>query len=169
MKRTRKWSFVAQEAQRLAALGLTPYAIAKRLGVNASTVTRWKHAGKLDVKLQPRKPTRQKVPNPPRGTKTPESWAIQVRADYDLDPTDDQLVTLAQQALELAFNMAEAPAVRLAASARFQAIEKRLSLRLRSTEDEKPEAETPVERPAPQPRPVRAGGDPRALFAVVPK
>lgn len=160
MKRTRKWAFVAQEAQRLAALGLTPLEIAAQIGVRKSTVNRWFQSGKL---TRAKRPVHRSANIP----KAPAEWAKQVRADYALNSTDDQLVTLAQQALELAYNMAEQPSTRLAASARFQSIEKRLGLALRAgMGDQKPES-SQDQKPAERPVIRRSGVDPRGVLQAL--
>jgi len=174
MKRTRKWGFVRQEAARLADLGLAPSLIAKRLGVDKSSVTRWIAAGKLKA---PTKRTRR-FPSPPasgaevaRNPKSPAEWAAAVRAEYQLDATDDQLVTLGESALLLSRDMDAKAHVRLAAAARFQAIAKQLALvaRVEAGVEAPPEPVQAPEQPA-RPRPVpqrRLSGDPRALLQVV--
>lgn len=153
MKRTRKWSFVAQEAARLSGLGLRPADIARSLGVHAATVGRWIKAGKL---------TRGKraVLEVPQA---PEEWAASVRLAYDLDATDDQLVTAAQAALELSRNMVEGPATRLSAMGRFQSLVKQLALVTRQAEAEKPETVKPAARVLA----VRSGVDPRNVLQAV--
>lgn len=168
MKRTRKWGFVAQEAGRLAALGLAPKDIAIKLGVNKSSVTRWMAAGRL-------KSTRGRTLRPPSSTapplrppKTPDAWAQDIRRSYDLDATDDQLVAIAESALALTLNMAETPQIRLQAAGRFQAIVKQLALVARSGVDTKPtslESQAAAKKP-----PVRRhAGDPRVLMMAVAK
>jgi hypothetical protein len=129
VKRTRKWAFVEQEAKRLAGLGLTPLQIAKRIGVNKSTVTRWVASGKLDMKATIRL----------SGTgQNPAQWASTVRKDYALDATDEQLVTIAESALAMTLDPSLAAHVRMNAAGRFQAIVRQLSLVTRA-------ADTPVE------------------------
>jgi hypothetical protein len=159
MKRTRKWAFVAQEALRLAALGLSPYAIAKRLDLSPSTVTRWKHAGKLG---QPKgkRAKRGKAPT------DPAKWAAEVRQAYALDVTDDELVTLGERALVASYDPLVPLSTQLAAMGRFQAIAKQLNLVARSAEQAPPaEPEKKVEPPR---RMVRAGGvDPRNVLQAV--
>lgn len=155
MKRTRKWSFVAQEAERLAGLGLSPAEISRQLGVNRSTVNRWMKAGKL-TRGQPRRYSSE-VPT------APVEWAAAVRRDYALDATDEQLVTCAQQALEVSYNMAETSATRMNAMGRFQAIVKQLALVTRHPE-EKPEPEKKPERPVIQ---RRSGVDPRGVLQAL--
>jgi plasmid maintenance system antidote protein VapI len=123
MRRTRKWAFVAQEAIRLAALGLAPSEIAKRLGVNKSTVTRWIASGKLTRAAPPRAPDLS-----PHVHKSPDEWAAAVREAYDLDATDDQLVVLAETALRLSLDLKLTAAVRMTAAGRFQALVKQLAL-----------------------------------------
>ncbi|MGE0362814.1 MAG: hypothetical protein AB7R67_19025 [Vicinamibacterales bacterium] len=162
MKRTRKWQFIGQEAQRLASLGMSLSDIGRKLDVRKSTVSRWVSSGKLTRPA----PGAAKAP-PTKGrskVQTPEQWAASVRADYALDATDEQLVTAGQQALELAFNMAETPATRLNAMGRFQAIVKQLALGLSDRKVAEPEA-PPTPRPVPMVR--RSGVDPRQLLSAV--
>lgn len=164
MKRTRKWTFVAQEAIRLATLGLSPKEIAKRLGVNRSSVTRWMQSGKLASK-RPVKPL--KSSNQRRRTKKPSEWAAAVRSDYQLDETDDQLVGLAEQALTLSLDPNVPANTRITAAGRFQAIVRQLALVARG--EDKPGAVTPPAPEAPpRPEPVQRV-DPRRLLMVVNK
>jgi hypothetical protein len=177
MSRTRKWALVAQEAVRLAALGLSPFDIAKRLDVNKSTVTRWMATGKL-ARTQGRQASRPEAPAiGPSAGQTPSEWAKSVRDEYKLDVTDDQLVNLAELALELSLNKTVAPHVRMAAAGRFQALVRQLALVARSNEHQggEPVAPTPPPEPttkrAAGPRPPRRPGtDPRrGLMALVAK
>jgi hypothetical protein len=130
MRRTRKWAFVAQEAKRLADLGLSGYAIAKRLDVAESSVSRWVKAGKLVLRSGKGGDlaTERGVIAARCERYTPEQWAATVRADYALDATDDQLVTMAESALLLARDPGAVPTFRLQAMGRFQAIVKQLAL-----------------------------------------
>lgn len=171
MKRTRKWSFVAQEATRLADLGLSALEIGRRLGVNKSTVTRWMAQGKIARTRSTKRAGSS--PTPPEGTrptKSPEDWAKSVREDYALDATDEQLVTLGEEALRLSLNLTVAPHVRMTAAGRFQAIVRQLALVTRG--DRQPaQPETPAVPSAPE-KPVRqvvrrSGGDPRKLLMAV--
>jgi hypothetical protein len=132
IRRTRKWSFVAQEAARLAALGLSPLDISKRLDVNKSTVTRWMKTGKLARTQRVATPKPDPPPVEAHITKTPSEWAKSVRAEYNLDATDDQIVTLAESALELSLNDRLAGSRRSCASSRsFQGAGKRKCPHLR--------------------------------------
>lgn len=155
MKRTRKWSYVEQEAKRLSALGLDQSAIAKRLGVNKSTVNRWVAAGKLTV---PKRLTLS-------GTgQNPGSWAASVRKDYALDASDDQLVTIGEAALGMALDPSLAAHVRMTAAGRFQAILRQLALVARRADVE---SERPV-KPEPKPEPVMPRRvDPRKVLMTV--
>ena len=160
MGRTRKWAYVAQEAGRLAGLGLGPRDIAARLGVNRSSVTRWIQQGKLGRE-------RQSTPaaKPPKELpkQSPTEWGASVRKDYDLNATDRQLVELAEQALRVAHNLEEPASVRMTATGRFQALVKQLVLTMRSElAAEGPPAE--AERPEPV---KRTGTDPRAILMAV--
>jgi hypothetical protein len=161
MKRTRKWQFIGQEAQRLFGLGMSLSEIGRQLDVRQSTFSRWVQSGKL---TKPKASSRSLV-NPGKGPKAPAEWAKSVRGDYSLDATDEQLVTTGQQALEIAYNMAESPTLRLVAMGRFQSIVKQLALglsdrKLASTTDE-------TERPAPRVLPPRTGTDPRNILQAV--
>lgn len=144
MRRTRKWAYVAQEAGRLAELGLSPKTIAARLSVSHSTVTRWMTVGKL-------KNTRRSRPGEgdvaPVSDRHPvEGWAIAMRQAYALDASDEELVTLGETALRLAYDTREPTATRLTAMARFQAVVKQLNLIARRGD----------ELPAPDPEPRKA-------------
>lgn len=150
MQTTRKWTHLGTDAKRLAGLGLSTTAIADQLGVNPSTVHRWRVAGKLgEVRsMRDRAALAAAVADAP-------TWAAAMRAAYQLDPTDAALVGLADLALSLTRNPAELPSVRLSAAARFQSLVMQLAGRLR-----------PVEGPAPTETPARptARVDPRALL-----
>jgi hypothetical protein len=160
MKRTRKWAFIGQEAQRLAALGMSDSDIGRKLDVRQSTVSRWRQSGKLTKPAGARPKRRADTAGP----KAPGQWAASVRGDYALDATDEQLVTLGEQALALAYNMAETPATRVNAMGRFQSIVKQLALGL--SDRKAAPAETPAaERP--RSKPVRTGVDPRGLLQAV--
>jgi excisionase family DNA binding protein len=157
VKRTRKWVYVGQEAQRLASLGMTHRELASKLGVQKSTITRWFASGKL-TRARPRRQVGDALQAP----KAPAEWAAAIRKDYALDPSDDQLVTLAQQALEFAYNDALSPATRSQARRDFQNLVKQLALGL---SDRRVDAPEPVRKPtAPPPSPQRSGIDPRTIL-----
>jgi transposase len=166
VRRTRKWSYVEQEAKRLAALGLSNAEIGRRLDINKSTIGRWVQAGKLT-------PTRPgAAPRPSAAAKpmqTPAEWAASVRSDYALDATDDQLVVLGQQALEVSIDKTVSPQVRITASGRFQAIARQLALVARGAQAVPPVPEQPqAEIPARRMLPARVGGgDPRGILTAV--
>lgn len=161
MKRTRKWQFIGQEAQRLASLGMSDSDIGRKLGVRQSTVSRWRQSGKLTKPAAMKARQRPDMATP----KSPGQWAAAVREDYALDATDEQLVAAGEQALALAHNMAETPATRLNAMGRFQSIVKQLSLGL---SDRKAATAEPSPVAQSRPRPMRpAGGDPRGLLRAV--
>jgi len=155
MQRTRKWSHVGPAAQRLAALGLSPTAIAGELGLDRSTVQRWMAAGKIED-------TRTSRPGDPASPLAAAAelpaleWAPAIRAAYTLDQTDTKLVDLADLALSVAQNAKELPSIRLAAAGRFQSLVKHLATRIRPTVDERA-----VAAPA---QAVTARADPRALL-----
>jgi hypothetical protein len=73
------------------------------------------------------------------------AWAAAIRAAYPLDTTDDKLVALADQALQVAENLAESSSVRLAAMGRFQALTKQLASRIRPTVEDRAAAPVQVE------------------------
>ena len=162
MRRTRKWAYVAQEARRLADLGLSAPEIAKRLEVNRSTVHRWMAAGKLAD-------TRRTAPDQPMVDVSStavdgsaDAWAAAVRAAYALDPTDEQLVELATAALTVAKDAGEPASVRLAAAGRFQGLVKQLALVARTVGTEEPATTMPEPpRPARTPR-----ADPRGRLML---
>jgi soluble lytic murein transglycosylase-like protein len=154
MQRTRKFAHVAPEAKRLAALGLSPTAIAAQLGVNRSTVQRWMAAGQIeDTRVSRAGPAGPLVADLPA-----VQWAAAIRAAYALDATDAELVGLADFALSVTQNASELPSIRLAAAGRFQSLVKHLATRIRPTADEQPAA--PDQNRAAS----TARADPRALL-----
>jgi transposase-like protein len=160
VRRTRKWAYVAQEAQRLASVGASPLEIATQLGLNKSTVTRWIKSGRLQ-----RPEGGGTLPS--AGVKTPAEWAAAVREEFQLDATDDQLVSMAEEALTIARGTAGVHA-RLAAMGRFQTLTRQLALVSRHGQlapAATPEPKAP-ERPR-NPAVTRAGGDPRRLLTAV--
>jgi len=165
MTRTRKWIFVAQEAARLAELGLTPRVIAKRLGVAKSTITRWIAAGKVPKPATSR-PRRDRKTTRSVTRLTPNGWASRVRADYSLDATDEQLVTLGVAALTSAHDRKTPLRVRLTAMGRFQAIVKQLALVTRQPPEEEPIAPAPPPSVPAAEAPRQPREDPRAKLLV---
>lgn len=166
MKRTRKWAFVAQEAKRLAELGLTPPEIAERLGVKRSSVNRWMAAGKL---TDTRRGAGTRAPRTVHVTKLvkPSEWAFAVRRDFALDATDEQLVTLAETALGKALDPQLPPVVQLQAMRTFQGLVKQLALIARLA-DRPGAGKDTSDGPAVPPRVVhRPAGDPRVLLMAV--
>jgi hypothetical protein len=150
----RKWSHVGPEAKRLAALGLSPTAIAGELGVDRSTIQRWMAAGRIaDTResrtVEPASPLAAAAELPAT------TWAAAIRAAYTLDDTDGKLVALADLALSVAENPAEQSSIRLAAAGRFQSLTKQLSTRIRTLIDERPAAPVPT---------VTTRADPRAIL-----
>lgn len=161
MRRTRKWAYVAQEATRLANLGLAPGAIATRLEVQATTVTRWMAAGKLaDTRRGTAAPGRSTATVPP----SPNDWGAAVRTTYALNATDEELVQMGEAALRMVHDRHAKPSAQLNAMGRFVAIVKQLALPARAAEA----APAPVEAPKAAP-PVRqrVGADPRMVLQVV--
>lgn len=162
MRRTRKWAYVAQEATRLADLGLSPVEIATRLEVRRSTVQRWMAAGKL---TDTRRGAQRSLAVRP---KSAAEWAAAVRAAYALDATDDELVTMGEAALRIVHDPRESRPVQLNAMGRFLAIVKQLALAAPATEAVP--APAPAEEPK-TPAPARAmrrpGADPRTFLQAV--
>ena len=114
---------------------------AKRLGVNVSTVSRLVAAGKVPGRskatrrpapgpgptLSASLPARDLPPSDP-SPHTPAAWAASVRAAYVLSATEDQLVSLADEALAIAQQLDARPSDRLAAMGRFAGLTKQLCL-----------------------------------------
>ena len=104
---------------------------AAALGVDRRTLGRWL---KGDSSLAPRqsgKPRGRARPGARAGRVldlNPAAWAEQVRKDYVLSPTEEQLLDLAVRALQIARDDAQKPGDRLAGSIRFCAIVKQLNL-----------------------------------------
>lgn len=160
MKRTRKWHYVEQEATRLANLGLSPAGIAQRIQVQTSTVNRWMRAGKLtDTR---RTGTAQPAVETGR---TAEEWGKAVRSDYALDATDEELVKMAEAALEAAHDPKHSLSAQMAAMGRFQALVKQLNLVARAAVEPlpKPEPSKQADPPVPQ----RREDDPRRFLKAV--
>lgn len=124
MKRTRKLVYVQQDAQRLAKLGLNANQIAKRIGVNKSTVSRWISSGKLTIEEAKVRAVSIHASN----TQTPADWAKSIREEFDLDVTDDQLVTLAEEQLALSRDVDCSVRERLAAGAEYLKTLRQLNL-----------------------------------------
>jgi hypothetical protein len=150
---------VAQEAKRLADLGLSPTEIATKLEVERSTVQRWMAAGKLtDTRRSAR--GQGKVP-----VSSPGGWAASVRASYALDATDEELVNLGEAALRKVHSPKESPQVQLNAMGRFIAIVKQLALVARNA-DAVPEP-APEQKKTPAAPPRRRVVDPRTFLQAV--
>lgn len=162
MKRTRKWEYVKQEATRLAELGLGSAEIALRIQVDTATVNRWFKAGKL-ARREPVRQGSAAVADTRR--KSPAEWAASVRDDYSLSDTDDQLVTMAEEALATALSKTEGISSRLTAMRTFQGLVRQLALVAKVVE-------VPEDEPAPEPKPAPrvlrpTGTDPRIALMVV--
>lgn len=170
IRRTRKWSFVKQEAQRLAALGLSEREIAKRIGVAKSTVTRAKARGDLEVVVLSEVPLTPPVQPTPR--LSPAEWARSIREEYQLDSTDEALVTLAESALSSSRDMTATLREQLAAGARFQALVRQLNLpgrRVAALAAQVPAAvnAAPVARKTHPPVKRNTSGDPRNILTAI--
>lgn len=161
MKRTRKWQYVRQEAERLAGLGLSAREIARRLEIHESSISRWIKAGKLTISQG----SRPAGLTSSRGGQTAAEWAAAVREAFDLDATDEQVVDLAESALLVARDPNTPGSLRLQAMGRFQALVKQLALVARVA-DAKPERdEAPKRKTFEAPR--RTGTDPRGILSGV--
>lgn len=141
-RRTRRWSQVAQEARRLASIGLTPKEIADRLEVNKTTVNRWIKAGKLKIAA------RVIDIMPARAEKTPSEWAKAIRGEYDLDETDDQLVKMAETAAAIAEDATAKRSERLNAMRTFRGIVAQLRLVARAAAEAEQDQPVAVNAPA---------------------
>jgi excisionase family DNA binding protein len=131
---------------------LSPREIARRLGVNYSTVLRWIADGKITKRTRTSGGTSGRAVN----------WAAAVRKDFSLDASDEELIAMGQEALTIAHDRTQAPTVRLAAMGRFQAVVKQLALPAR-LENQGPIPAAKPDPPAPRtPRP-----DPRGLLMAV--
>lgn len=124
MKRTRKLAYTIQDARRLAKLGLKPAQIAKRIDVDRSTVSRWISSGKLTIEEAKVRAVAIHASN----TQTPADWAKSIREEFDLDVTDDQLVTLAEEQLALSRDVDCSVRERLAAGAEYLKTLRQLNL-----------------------------------------
>lgn len=168
---TRKWVFLEQEARRLYALKLPERAIAKKLNVAKSTVTRWKKAGKLGDGTPAASTTKARVLKAPTPRQSPAEWARAIRAEYKLDATDEQLVTGAETMLSQSRDMTLSSADQRRAFAEFRAIVRQLNLPGRQepavpspVANDASAAAEPVARPRLVPTPI---ADPRAARLAV--
>ncbi len=140
----RTWRFQSLRGEATAVMASAPSyrAAAKALGVNLSTVVRWRQQGKVPAPGG----RRGAAAGPPP---SPEGWAASVRSAYDLNATELELVGLAEAALALARDAQQPPAIRLNASSRYQSLVRQLDLEVSPDG----EVETPAPR-RPWPRPV---------------
>lgn len=160
VKRTRRWEFVKQDVVRLAALGQSDSEIATALGLDRSTVFRWRQSGKLG------RPRRRESLALPFEDVSPAEWAKAVRESYDLDATDGQFVLMAESVLTIARDVAQPVAIRLNAMGRFQSLVKQLKVIARAGADDEGDApEAPKRQTFQVPR--RSGEDPRAVLTAV--
>lgn len=161
MKRTRRWEFVKQDAIRLATLGLSDLEIGQRLDLNRATVYRWRKAGKLTVESA--SPVGRLGVE--RLDQTPAQWAANVRAEFDLDATDDQILRMAEAVAVIARDPHADAKLRLAAMREFRGAVKQLALVTRATQPaDAPTPEAPKRQTFQAPK--RTGTDPRAMFVV---
>lgn len=165
---TRKWVFLEQEARRLFAMGLSERAIAKKLGVAKSTVTRWKKAGLLSAPVDDKKKKVTRVIGPPNARQSPAEWSKAIRSEYKLDATDEQLVTGAESMLSQSRDMTLSASEQRRAFAEFRAIVRQLNLPGRQEpampSDGEQAAPTQVAKPRLVPPPM---ADPRTLRTAV--
>lgn len=120
MKRTHKFGLLRGEVADVMASAPSLAAAAAALGVDKSTVFRWRKANKI-----PAPGGRRGAVGPPP---LPEGWAASVRAAYDLNATETELVSLAEAALVLARDASLKPADRLAAMSRFSQLVRQIDL-----------------------------------------
>lgn len=168
MAGTRRWSDVGQEALRLTKLGMSKREIAAHLKVSVSTVGEWRKAGKLP-KLVVDNTSADAAPVSAR--QSPAEWAAAMRAEFRLDPSDDQLVSLGERALTIANDPNAKRSEQLNAMGRFAMIDGKLKLVIRNMRAAEAMAQQPVAQavngpmPVPAPKrsraPRRSGADPR--------
>ena len=130
MAGTRRWSDVGQEALRLLKLRMSEREIAAHLGVAKSTVTRWKKAGKLPNLVVDNTTDSSSAPVSER--QSPAEWAKAMRAEFKLDPSDDQLVSLGERALMIANDPHAKRSEQLNAARTFVSIDGKLKLVIRN-------------------------------------
>jgi hypothetical protein len=126
MKQTWKLNSMDEVA---AAIATTPSLrqAAAKLGVNVSTVSRLVKAGRVSGR-QARLPRSTTAPPRNDAPHTPTEWAAVVRTTFELSATEDQIVTLAGEALTIAQSVEARPSDRLHAMQRFASLVKQLRL-----------------------------------------
>ncbi len=100
-KRTWRFRSMQGQAADVMAASTSLRAAAKTLGVNLSTIVRWRQAGKIPPpgRRRAHRSVTALAADLPAG---PEGWGGGDRASYTLDATETELVTLAEAALLLA-------------------------------------------------------------------
>ena len=154
MVKKHSWKFQQLDVAAVLATSPTVSAAARKLGVNRSSIQRWRRAGKL--------PAVTPSGRPPRPAATPrtldqhppsaEGWAASIRAAYDLTATELELLALAERARTLALDATARPDIQLAAAGRFQTLIRQLNLE--SPDNGQTEAAAPSRPRAAWPRPV---------------
>jgi hypothetical protein len=124
MKRTWVLRSLVGEVGEVMATAPSLAAAAARLGVDRSSVCRWVKAGRIPPPAgrQRRRPPADSV------TAAPAGWAAAVRAAYELNASEAELVRLAETALALAHDAAQPAAVRIQAMRAFSALLRQLDL-----------------------------------------
>ena len=69
--------------------------------------------------------------------RSPDSWARWVRRRYELDPSEDALLSLAVDALQLSRDDSQHARIRLSAAGRFQSLLRQLGLEAAEEEEER--------------------------------
>ena len=101
-------------------------AAARQIGVDRSTLHRWRKSGSV----RGPKASRDVVTGDhlPAGEQTPKDWRAGLDTTYVLSATEAQLADLAAIALTMARDVTLKPADRLAAAGRFQQLSRQLNL-----------------------------------------
>jgi hypothetical protein len=133
MKRTWVLRSLVGEVGEVMATAPSLAAAAARLGVDRSSVCRWVKAGRIPPPAgrQRRRPPADSVTAATGLTDTPvppAGWAAAVRAAYELNASEAELVRLAETALALAHDAAQPAAVRIQAMRAFSALLRQLDL-----------------------------------------
>ena len=132
-----------------AAIATTPSLrqAAAKLGVNVSTISRLVKAGRVSGR-QGRPPRSTAAPPLSDARHTPTEWAAAVRTTFELSATEDQMVTLACEALTIARSVEARPSDRLHAMQRFASLVKQLGLPQEDPQDGNVHAPVPFPRRA---------------------
>lgn len=133
MGKPRRWNRLDPDAV-LAVIRSAPStsAAARELGVDRTTVYRWQVGGKVP-KPGTQAPRRRVAPAGGIADPAPAvpdapgaAWAARVRGLFEFSSTEDAMVSLASEALDLARDVGQSPSVRLAAAKGFAALVRQL-------------------------------------------